>query len=353
MARTLYRWYAGTHFGTHDRQRQPVYVGQEPVIGVVQPLPLDPEPFQLGELSQRDSGMNIRQVVFVVGEQNLPVPEAIRPIPLPRVPAHPVQAQELDPLRQFFAPRNRHSPLAGRDVFRGVQTEHGRVGSRALGSASVFGLDGVGRVLDEEKAVASGQRFQAVHLARVAVQMDGHDGLGARIDPRRHGGGVQVERIGLDVSEDGGGSDVHQDVGRRDEAQRRGNHLVARTHPQTDQRQMEGRDARIDRQHVRGAQQVAELGFQPVRPRSHGYPARAEGRHDLRLLLRSEAGAVKRQKFGAGGRPAANREHLGVIHQHCFHFPCLVTMDMQSNSGSLRAIPWARNDSQGVVEEAF
>jgi hypothetical protein len=67
----------------------------------------------------------------------------------------------------------------------------------------VEGAVGLGRVLDENEAVAFGQRGQFVHGRGVAVEVNDDHRLGARRYRRLHRCGQQVEGVAVDVDDDG------------------------------------------------------------------------------------------------------------------------------------------------------
>ncbi len=67
--------------------------------------------------------------------------------------------------------------------------------------------------------------------------MDGHDSAGARCDRPFHRGGIDVERIGQDVHEDGRAARVVNRAGGREEGERRRDDFVARLEIQCLERQ--------------------------------------------------------------------------------------------------------------------
>ena len=90
----------------------------------------------------------------------------------------------------------------------------------------VFGAKALGSIFDHDQIVAVGDRVDLVHVGRLPVQADGHDGLGTGGDCRFDFGGVDVAGIRLDIHEDGFGTQQHDDFRGRDEGERRGDHLV-------------------------------------------------------------------------------------------------------------------------------
>ena len=102
-------------------------------------------------------------------------------------------AEQLYPPRQLgIAGRHRAAVAKRAEVFPGVKTKTRRHAERAARAAvaerRAVRLRGV---LDEGEAVFARKRAKRVHVRRLAVEVDGHDGLGARRDGGGDGGGVE------------------------------------------------------------------------------------------------------------------------------------------------------------------
>lgn len=70
----------------------------------------------------------------------------------------------------------------------------------------VFGTKALGSILDHDQVVAVGDRIDLVHVGRLPVKANRHDGLGAGGDCRFDLGGVNVAGIRLNIHEDGFGA---------------------------------------------------------------------------------------------------------------------------------------------------
>ena len=87
---------------------------------------------------------------------------------------------------------------------------------------------GLAGVLDDDQAVAVGDRLDHVHVGHEAEQVDRADRPGSRRDRRLDPLRVDQVRVGLDVDEDRRGARVQDRVGRGRERVRDGDDLVAR-----------------------------------------------------------------------------------------------------------------------------
>src|SRR5437667_8524466 len=84
------------------------------------------EPLLLAELMNADRRLDVAQVVLEAAPRDLVVPVPRLRIPVPGVPADPVQAQNPHRLLERFAIGGNHPAFAGREVLGGVEAEgHG------------------------------------------------------------------------------------------------------------------------------------------------------------------------------------------------------------------------------------
>ena len=123
-----------------------------------------------------------------------------------------------------------------------------------------------------------GDRAQLVQLARIPVDVDRDDRLRARRYGRLDRTRIHVERLRVDVGEDGDAALVHEAVRRRSERVRRRDHLVARLDAGGDAEQMETGGPGRDRGRVRRADPRREELLEPV---DHRTERQAPGTHDL------------------------------------------------------------------------
>ena len=154
------------------------------------------------------------------------------------------------------------------------------------------------RVFDERQAMPIGQRAERRHLDRPSAEVHRHDRPCARGHGRGRRGRRQVPGGGIDVGKARRRAGVDGDVGRRAEGERRRDHLVARSDLERQQRQMQGRGARVQRQRMRRAGVGGKRRLELPYPRSGREPARLERGDDLVDL----ATADDRRRKAHGGR---------------------------------------------------
>ena len=102
------------------------------------------------------------------------------------------------------------------------------------------------RILDEREVVPGGDGFERAHVGRLAVEVHGHDCLGARRDGRFGRAWIKRQAIGINIRKDRTRTSHHhgeRGVGRR---QRRRDHLVAGTDVEGAQDQGDRIGARAD-----------------------------------------------------------------------------------------------------------
>lgn len=133
------------------------------------------------------------------------------------------------------------------------------------------------RVFHEMNTAIPAEIRQPPQVGRVAGVVHGDDGAGALGQLALHVGGVEGEVPRTDdVTEDDIGTDVAHRVRRRDERQRRADHLVARPDAEGLQTQMEGRRAVRHRHDVVGADGTRERLLELLRARPHRQPSRLD-----------------------------------------------------------------------------
>ncbi len=150
------------------------------------------------KLHQPDSRLNVRHVVLEARRNNLVVPRAFRAVALPGIAVHAVQGEHprpLDALRRA----GQHAAFAGGEVFRGVEAKCREVANRAHLLPPVGGGQGMSGILDHVQPVRARQIKEGLHVCRVTGVVNGQDGLRARGDGLGHAGGVQRQRVRLDI----------------------------------------------------------------------------------------------------------------------------------------------------------
>src|SRR6266545_2865758 len=151
---------------------------------------------------------------------------------------------------------------------------------------AIFRTERFARVLDQRQSVALRYGAQWVEVARKTEHVDGHDRARPLGHCSRHGCRVEIQRDGIDVREDRRRTFDDEAVRRRDERQRRRDHLV--TGPETcdPTEEMQARRAARQRGGVRRADPLCHLLLEALDPRPKGEPARAQHfEHELLLTL--------------------------------------------------------------------
>lgn len=78
-------------------------------------------------------------------------------------------------------------------------------------AALVFGTETLGCIFDNNQFVLVSNGIDFVHVARLAIKTDGHDGLGARCDRGFDLGYIDIAGIGFDIHEHRLGAKQHDD----------------------------------------------------------------------------------------------------------------------------------------------
>lgn len=149
------------------------------------------------------------------------------------------------------------------------ETRASNVAQVAALAPLVFGAKTLGGILDHDQIVAVGDRIDLVHIGRLPVQADRHDGLGTRGDCCFDLGGVNVAGIRLDIHEDRLGAEQHDDLGRRNEGERGRDDLVTRLDPHRHQTDQQGFGAAGHGDAVLGAGVGLELLLKLAHLRAH------------------------------------------------------------------------------------
>ena len=273
----------------------PVQLRHRRVIRVDMPGADLPVLFDLVQLAERDRREDVGEVRLVAGHGDV----------VERALAAPHHAQVVDRAREPGVVGRDHAALAGGDVLRRVEREAGRCRERPDLPAAICALDRVRRVLDHRQP----ELRDRVEVGRLAREVHGQDRLRARADERRHLLGIDVEIGVANVCEDRRCSGVDDDVRRRRPRDRRRDHLVSRSHAESDERQVHCGSSRGDGDGVLGADVFREAPLQLGRSRPRRQPARAQRLHHSRDLvlpeggrLEAEEGAPRRSRRGSGSQ---------------------------------------------------
>jgi len=287
----------GIDAGDEDVQRRAVFVvllrGEDQrsvrqclAIAEVEATAVGLEGVELGELHAADGGLDVGEVVLVSEGGDLVVPGSLRGVALPGIARDPVQPEHLHPGGKLVVIGGDHSAFARGEVLRGVEGEGGGGANRTDALAAVLRRQGMGGVFDDAEPVLGGHLHDRAHVARVPGDVDGEDGSGARGHRGRHGRRIDVQGARVHVDEHGCGPEVQDHLSGGHEGIGRGDHLVAGTDPESQQRQVECCSTGGAGDGVPGADIGGELLLEGDRLWPGGEPSGAEHAGDgLDLVL--------------------------------------------------------------------
>ncbi len=109
--------------------------------------------------------------------------------------------------------------FAGGDLLVRVEAEYSERAEAAHRLPVEPRAHGLACILDQREVVAAGDRSQRIHLRRHAERVNGDQGACARSDGALNGGGVEVERKGIDLHEDRYGAYLRHGIGHSDEGE--------------------------------------------------------------------------------------------------------------------------------------
>ena len=232
--------------------------------------------------------------------------------PAPVSAALVAEALEQPPL--LLGVRRHHAAFPRRDLLVRVEGEDRGGAVRADACAAVLRAERLAGVLDQRQPVPLAELPQGVELARVAVDVDGDDGLRPLRDRGLDRGGIEVHRALVDVGEDGHCPLVDGAVRRRDERVRRRDRLVALPQPGQPAEQVKPGGARRDRGGVRCSDALREALLEAFDRRAEGEPPRPEHlEHELLVALvdvgRGERYLLQRGRHRRRVMPRRAREH--------------------------------------------
>ena len=143
-----------------------------------------------------------------------------------------VVGDEPCPVRQVGVARHDGAAVAeGAEVFAREKAGASHVAKGAGGAlhsgALVHGTEALGVVFNEAQPMLLGPGHEGVHVGALPEEVHHDDGLRAGGSGALGRGGVEVEGVGVDVCEDGGGADFGHDFGRGDEGKVGDDDLVA------------------------------------------------------------------------------------------------------------------------------
>ena len=266
------------------------------VVPVPDLLPALPVGLDALQLMNTHRGLDVHHVVFEPRLDHLVMHPARIAEALPRVLAHAVQCQHLDPRGLLVVLRDHDAALTRDHVLGHVETETPELAEESRLAAVVLGFDGVGAVFDDHEVVLLRERRERVHVAGATRKMHRHDGARARGDHFGHAGGVDVHGDGIDIGQHRRGAGMNDGIDRRAERERRGDDLIPFAHTGRHHGQVQRRRAREQRHRVGRALVLAERFLEARHFGAGADPAALDAGHDLVDLFLMDVGGAECQE---------------------------------------------------------
>ena len=272
--------------GGFGRTHEPVQPGEGlPVAGDDRLTP-GHEPVELAQLAGPEGGLHLGHPV-VEAQGLLFVPPGTGGVgQTGRVAGDTVRTQHQQPLIQTLVIGGDRPALAGGDGLDRVEGEDGRVGIATVpdpAAADIFRADRVRRILDNADIAVRRHGLKGRHVGRQAGEMDRGDQAGPRRQRRPCRRRGQVQRVGVDIGEDGLEPDIGHGIGRCDEGVGRGDSLAG-PHVQPRHTDVQGGGAIGDRDTVFGPDMSGQIGLEGSGGRALGQQGRAQDGQDGGLV---------------------------------------------------------------------
>ena len=177
-----------------ERRLDTVDPGQELRVPRRDSVPALQDLVELVELRDPDRRADVVEAV-VVAEPRVLQPSAVVGAAL--VP----EALQQPPI--LLVVRGHDAALAGRDLLVRVEGEDGGRAVGADAGSPILRAERLTGVLDQGQPVPLAELAQRLELARVAEDVDRDDRAGPRRDRGFHRGRVEIERVRIDIGEDG------------------------------------------------------------------------------------------------------------------------------------------------------
>ncbi len=201
---------------------------------------------------------------------------------------------------------------AGADEVGDARRKAGEVTEAPDRSAAIADEHGLAAVLDDAEPVATGDREDRLHVAGEPEEVDRHDGASARTDRGREESGIEAVRAGIDVDEPGDEPAREHDVGARDEAHRRDDHLVAVLPPvdlaERGERALERARTAVAEGREADRVRLRHHGFETLAERAVREPSAFEDLRDVCFGTRGDARGADRYGAEGGGHGVSSSQ---------------------------------------------
>ena len=172
------------------------------------------------------------------------------------------------------------------------------------------------RVLDDDQVMLLRERHHRVHVRRLPVEMDGHEGARARGDGGGSRFGVHVPRRRIDVDDHRRGAGVEHGVDRRGEGEVGYDHLVARADVEGFESEVQRDRAIRDGERMRDAEPCRELALEAPHERAlRRDPVRRDAFADVFELVAGQDRLRDGDAPRMGRRGDLDRAPVGVQHR--------------------------------------
>ncbi len=237
------------------------------------PLARCEELLQAGDLRDPDRAEQVRQPVVQAGLGDVE-----------RATGHDaVMAEAPNRVRELGIVGRHRTALTRRHDLAGVEGETAHHPERAAGRIAIASTERPGRVLDEHDLLGDGG-LQLLPFDRPSEQVDGDDGLRSVGDGLGDLREVEIERLGIDVDEDGPAAAELDGVRRRRKRVGGDDHLVAGADPEGHHREVQRGRAGRDGNCLGSAAGAGEGGLELRHLGSHRQHPRCDDLGERRQL---------------------------------------------------------------------
>src|SRR5437870_8659295 len=123
-------------------------------------------------------------------------------------------------------------------------------------------------IFDDLQMTLAGKSQNALHVARLATEVNRNDGFGLGSERCRQVVGSHIQGVRLAVDEDGFRSEIKDHLRGRPESHRRENHLVPPLDSNRRQREVKSRGSGINRHSMTATDELAKASFKLLDLRS-------------------------------------------------------------------------------------